>query len=89
MTTRGADNAMIASRQGTVSSVDRMEVVVNGTTREVPEGSTLAQLIETLGMRIRNVVVERNGDPVDRATLRVVMLESGDVLEIVRPVQGG
>lgn len=62
---------------------------MNGKPRAVPDGSTVAELIELLGMRRRNVVVERNGDPVDRATVRTVKLESGDVLEIVRPVQGG
>ena len=62
---------------------------MNGRTQEVPDGSTVAQLIETLGMRLRNVVVERNGHPVDRSTLHAVKLEAGDVLEVVRAVQGG
>jgi sulfur carrier protein len=66
-----------------------VDIVVNGRTREVPDGSTAAELIETLGMRLRNVVVERNGQPVDRSTLHVMKLEAGDVLEVVRAVQGG
>jgi thiamine biosynthesis protein ThiS len=66
-----------------------VDIVVNGRTREVPDGSTAAELIETLGMRLRNVVVERNGQPVDRSTLHAMKLEAGDVLEVVRAVQGG
>ncbi len=66
-----------------------MHIVVNGKMREVPASSTVAELIETLGLKARNVVIERNGHPVDRAMLRTVKLEPGDVVEVVRPVPGG
>jgi sulfur carrier protein len=66
-----------------------MNVVVNGEARDVRDGVTVADLIEALGLRVRNVVVERNGEPVDRGRFSLVVLTKDDVLEIVRPVQGG
>lgn len=66
-----------------------MEVRVNGKPREVDEGTTLADLVVQLGFAERTVVVERNGEPVPRGELASVRIEAGDVLEVVRPVQGG
>lgn len=66
-----------------------MNVVVNGKARDLPEGSTLADLVTSLGLRARNVVAERNGEPVERVRFADVMLAGGDVVEIVKPVQGG
>lgn len=66
-----------------------MNIVVNGKPREVDTGATIAELVEAVGLRSRNVVVERNGEPVDRDKFSVVMLIEDDVVEIVRPVQGG
>ncbi|MGH2758797.1 MAG: sulfur carrier protein ThiS [Actinomycetota bacterium] len=66
-----------------------MNVVVNGKARDVQKGSTIADLISALGLGARHVVVERNGEPVPRDRFRVEMLTADDVLEIVRPVQGG
>lgn len=66
-----------------------MEVVVNGRTRALPEGTTVARLIELLGLGSRNVVVERNGEPVERDRFGDVELAPDDVVEVVRAVQGG
>lgn len=66
-----------------------MRIVVNGKTLQVPSGSTIAELIDGLGLRKRNVVVERNGEPVDRASAATTALEPDDVVEVVRAVQGG
>lgn len=66
-----------------------MRVAVNGRTRELPEGATVADLIEALDLGARNVVVEHNSRPLERSTFKDVKLSPGDVVEIVRPVQGG
>jgi sulfur carrier protein len=66
-----------------------MNVVVNGEARDVRTGATVADLVEELGFTGRNVVVERNGEPVKRSRFAHVGLASGDVVEVVRPVQGG
>lgn len=62
---------------------------VNGKRRELGAGATIADLIADLGLRIRTVVVERNGEPVERSRFSETELADGDVIEVVRPVQGG
>ena len=62
---------------------------MNGKGRTVPNGVTIAELVDELGLRERNIVVERNGEPVERDRFGEVRLAEGDVLEVVRPVQGG
>jgi thiamine biosynthesis protein ThiS len=66
-----------------------MTVTVNGASRDVADGTTLPQLLETLGLGLGWVVVERNGEALPRAVARETVLEGGDVLEIVRAVAGG
>lgn len=66
-----------------------MQVKVNGKLRDVDDETTLASLVEALGLGRRQVVVEHNGEAVDRERLALVRLGSGDVVEIVRAVEGG
>ena len=46
-------------------------------------------LLEHLGLGARWVLVECNGDPVERAALATTVLADGDRLELVRAVAGG
>jgi sulfur carrier protein len=66
-----------------------MQVIANGRPVEVAESATVAEVLEALGLAGRVVVVERNGDPVERALVASVRVEAGDRLEIVRAVAGG
>ena len=66
-----------------------MNVVVNGKARQLRNGSTIAELVEALGLGSRNVVVERNGEPLARDRFSIELLADDDVIEIVRAVQGG
>ena len=66
-----------------------MVVLVNGDEVETPDGSSLGQLLEQLGLGRRLIVVERNGDPVPRAQVASTPLADGDRLELVRAVAGG
>lgn len=66
-----------------------MIVVANGKPREVRLGSTIADLLGDLGWKPQWVVVEHNGEPVERSHLGDRALEDGDRLEIVRAVAGG
>lgn len=66
-----------------------MRVVVNGEEREVPEGATIAGLLESMELEPGAVVVERNREIVSRDDVDGVVLEEGDRLEIVRFVGGG
>lgn len=66
-----------------------MRLVVNGRPRDVAGPATVADLVASLGLRPTNVVVERNGEPVERARFSQVELAEGDVVEVVRAVAGG
>jgi sulfur carrier protein len=66
-----------------------VKLKVNGKPREVADGSTVADLVASLGFGRKQVVVEHNGEPVERERFADVTLASGDVIEVVRPVQGG
>jgi len=66
-----------------------VKVVVNGEERGSPDGSTVTDLLEHLGLGARWVLVERNGEPVERASFEITSLSEGDRLEVVRAVAGG
>ena len=63
---------------------------VNGTYRRVPSDWTLAQLLASLELDPRAIVVERNGTILrDRSSFASVELVADDSLEIVHFVGGG
>lgn len=64
-------------------------MTVNGEAVPLDEGATVAELLETLELGGRWVLVERNGAPVRRAELATTVLSDGDRLELVRAVAGG
>ena len=66
-----------------------MQVIVNGRASQVPDGTALPDLIESLGLRVGSVVVEHNGTALLRSELPGVQLAEGDRLELVRAVAGG
>jgi sulfur carrier protein len=66
-----------------------MQIFVNGQTRTVPEGTTLAQLLSQLEVAARHVAVEINLELVPRAQHAQHRLAEGDRLEVVTLVGGG
>lgn len=66
-----------------------MTVSVNGGEQAIEEGETVAALLDRLGLGARYALVERNGEPVERARYPEVRLEDGDRLVVARPVAGG
>ncbi len=65
-----------------------MKLIVNGEEREA-SASTLAALVEQLGMKADRVAVELNRDIVPRERWAATELHDGDQLEIVHFVGGG
>ncbi len=63
--------------------------MANGRAVDLPEGATVATLIDRMGLAGRVVVVERNGEPVDRRAVAQTTLADGDRCEVVRAVAGG
>ena len=66
-----------------------VKIVMNGQTREIEAGTSVAGLIEALKMQPRYVAVERNFELVPRLRHAECLLEEGDQLEIVTLVGGG
>ena len=66
-----------------------VSVVANGKPRDVDDGISIAALLIEIGWKPEWVVVEYNGEPLERARYPNVTLKSGDRLEIVRAVAGG
>ena len=66
-----------------------MNVTINGERRDVPEGLTVAALIEHLGLTPDRIAIERNLDILPRAQWRETRVESNDRYEIVHLVGGG
>jgi sulfur carrier protein len=66
-----------------------MNVHVNGKERELADGSTIAALLEELGVKQPHVAVEVNLEVVPRAQHRETFLADGDRVEVVTLVGGG
>jgi len=66
-----------------------MQLTINGDRRIVPDGLTLAGLLEQLGLDPRMLVVEHNRNIVRRPRLGEVVLSEGDQVELVHFVGGG
>ena len=66
-----------------------MEIVANGKPREVEPGATVEDLIRSVGLDPRYVIVEHNGEPLERKRYGESKLAEGDRLELVRAVAGG
>jgi sulfur carrier protein len=66
-----------------------LTVDVNGREQELAPGETVATLLARLGLEASWALVERNGEPVERARYAEVELEDADRLIVARPVAGG
>jgi thiamine biosynthesis protein ThiS len=64
-------------------------VLVNGRAYELDGANTVAGLLERLGLAGGYALVERNGEPVERARYEETELADGDRLVVARPVAGG
>ncbi len=66
-----------------------MKVRVNGHEREIAPGTSVHDLVVSIGQRSEAVAVERNREIVPRSRHGTTMLEEGDQVEIVTLVGGG
>jgi len=66
-----------------------LSVRINGEHRRVPGGTTIAEMVNLLGLDPLRVAVERNLEIVPRSMLGEVCVEDGDDYEIVHFVGGG
>jgi sulfur carrier protein len=66
-----------------------LAIVVNGDSRTIASGTTVAGLLAELGLAGRPVAVERNREIVPRVRHPETELADGDRLELVTFVGGG
>lgn len=66
-----------------------MQIEVNGERREVAEGTTIADLLRELDVKVPQVAVEVNLEVVPRSQHAHTKLRAGDRLEVVTLVGGG
>lgn len=68
-----------------------MKVKVNGRDTELDGGTTVADVVASLGGRGSRggVAVARNGEVVNRSTWHATSLVEGDRIEILGAMQGG
>ena len=80
----------MAATAGTETAGREIAVMVNGAARRIPADWTLAQLLDSLALDARSVVVERNGTILrDRSSFASMELATDDSVEIVHFVGGG
>ena len=68
---------------------ETIEITLNGEPRAVPAGSSVADLVEALGLPRERVAVEHNREVVRRTEWSSERLAAGDRVEIVHFVGGG
>jgi sulfur carrier protein len=66
-----------------------MNISINGDRKSVPEGATLAGILELFDIVAATIVVEHNGVIVPPDSFTVASLADGDQLEFIRFVGGG
>lgn len=66
-----------------------MNVAVNGAPRALPEGTTVAAVVDSLGAGAAGTAVAVNGEVVPRGRWAAQLLAEGDAVEVLAAVQGG
>jgi sulfur carrier protein len=66
-----------------------VRVRVNGSERTLADGTTVATMLEGLGLPRDGAAVERNREIVPRSRHTETVVEDGDTFEIVTAVGGG
>ena len=64
-------------------------ISINGESRQFIESISVASLIEEMGLTVKRVALERNGEIVPRSQFTAQQLAEGDRLEVVVAVGGG
>ena len=64
-------------------------ISINGATRQFPDSTSVAALIEEMGLAGKRIAIECNGEIVPRGMFATQQLAEGDRLEVVVAVGGG
>lgn len=66
-----------------------MQIIVNGEQRDVKEGFTAEQLVDSMGISSGRIAMEVNLEIVPRSTYADYIFNAGDKIEVVHAVGGG
>jgi sulfur carrier protein len=66
-----------------------MDIMVNGTSRAVPDQTSAGELLESLGLAGKRLALEINREIVPRSQFGHYMIQPGDRVEIVHAIGGG
>jgi sulfur carrier protein len=66
-----------------------MNITINGALKSVPDGATLARILELFNIVVATIIVEHNGVIVSPDSFTCSLLTEGDQLEFIRFVGGG
>jgi sulfur carrier protein len=66
-----------------------MNILLNGESKQVPDGITAADLIEQLGLQNKRLAMEVNLEIVPRSTFSEYRFKPDDRVEIVLAIGGG
>jgi sulfur carrier protein len=66
-----------------------MDVMINGTSRQVPEDMSLERAVSLISQAVSGIAAAVNGEVVRRASWSSTVLAPGDQIEILTAVQGG
>ncbi len=66
-----------------------MEIRLNGKAREVAEGISIRILLDELGLHPMRVAVQRNQEIIKRDRYDGVVLQPGDMVEVLTIMAGG
>ena len=64
-------------------------IVVNGQEMPAPKSGLLGDILNSLQLDQRYVLIELNGEPLFKEQIPMAKILPGDRLEIVKPVAGG
>lgn len=83
------DNKLREVQSMTLEMNGATQVTVNGEPRHMPANTTVAGVVESMGLSGKRIAVERNGEIVPRSRHEQEKIEAGDRIEIVVAVGGG
>jgi thiamine biosynthesis protein ThiS len=69
--------------------VNEIAFVANGKARTAANGATVYDFLRDLDLAPPQVVVEYNGEPLERESYSLTLLRTGDRIEIAQMVGGG
>ncbi len=69
--------------------METVKITLSGEEKDIPAGTSLSALTETLGLKKERIAAELNGEIIPKASYDSTILSEGDNLEIVNFVGGG